>query len=259
MSELPKNRFKQAILAGRQQIGLWASLGSAYVTEIIAGSGFDWLCLDAEHSPNDVLTILPQLQAMSGTSTSAMVRPPWNDMVLIKRYLDIGAQTLLIPYVQNAEEAAAAVRYIRYPPEGVRGVSIVSRATNFGRIGDYMAKATSEICLIVQVETLEALDQIEAIAAIEGVDGLFIGPSDLAASMGYLGQPGHSEVKRLIEATIPRVKATGKPAGILTGDLEFAQRCIDIGSIFTAIGTDAAILARETEKLAAKFRPNPPQ
>ncbi len=254
MTDLPKNHFKQAIREGRQQIGLWCSIGSAYATEVVANSGFDWLCLDAEHSPNDVLTVLPQLQAMSGSSTSAMVRPPWNDMVLIKRYLDIGAQTLLIPYVQSAEEAAAAVRFTRYPPKGVRGVSLVSRATGYGRIKEYVAKAASEICVIVQVETLEALEQIEAIAAIDGVDGLFIGPSDLAASMGYLGQPGHSEVKRLIEATIPRITATGKPAGILTGDLDFAQRCIDIGSTFTAVGNDIAILARESEKLAARFR-----
>ena len=255
MSDLPKNRFKKAIGEGRQQIGLWSALSSAYTTEIIAGSGFDWLCLDAEHSPNDVLNILPQLQAMADSPTSAMVRPPWNDMVLIKRYLDIGAQTLLIPYVQNADEARAAVRSTRYPPQGVRGVSVVSRATGYGRVKNYMANAASEICVIVQVETLEALDHIEDLAAIDGVDGLFIGPSDLAASMGYLGQPGHGEVKRLIEATIPRIKATGKPAGILTGDMDFAQRCIDLGSIFTAIGVDAAILARETEKLAAKFRP----
>lgn len=255
MSDLPKNRFKKAIGEGRQQIGLWSALSSAYTTEIIAGSGFDWLCLDAEHSPNDVLNILPQLQAMADSPTSAMVRPPWNDMVLIKRYLDIGVQTLLIPYVQNADEAHAAVRSTRYPPAGVRGVSVVSRATEYGRVKNYMAHAASEICVIVQVETLEALDHIEAIAAIDGVDGLFIGPSDLAASMGYLGQPGHGEVKRLIEATIPRIKAAGKPAGILTGDMDFAQRCIDLGSIFTAIGVDAAILARETEKLAAKFRP----
>ena len=255
MSDLPKNRFKKAIGEGRQQIGLWSALSSAYTTEIIAGSGFDWLCLDAEHSPNDVLNILPQLQAMADSPTSAMVRPPWNDMVLIKRYLDIGAQTLLIPYVQNADEARAAVRSTRYPPQGVRGVSVVSRATGYGRVKNYMANAASEICVIVQVETLEALDHIEDIAAIDGVDGLFIGPSDLAASMGYLGQPGHPEVKSLIEATIPRIKAAGKPAGILTGDMDFAQRCIDLGSVFTAIGVDAAILARETEKLAARFRP----
>ncbi len=251
--ELPKNRFKQLLRQGRQQIGLWNTLGSALVTELLGGSGFDWLCLDTEHSPNDVLTILPQLQALSASPTAVVVRPAWNDTVLIKRYLDIGVQTLLIPYVQNETEAKAAVLATRYPPQGVRGVSGTARATQFGRIKDYAETASAELCLLVQVETLTAIDRIEAIAEVDGVDGIFVGPGDLAASMGFAGQLNHPQLVAAVEAAIGRIVAAGKPAGILTTDPTFADRCIELGTTFTAVGLDAAILARESEKLAARF------
>ncbi|WP_158818209.1 4-hydroxy-2-oxoheptanedioate aldolase [Methylocapsa sp. S129] len=252
--KIPTNRFRQALLEGRSQIGLWCSLPSAYAAEVVAGSGFDWLLLDTEHSPSDVIMVLAQLQAISAYDVSAIVRPASNDTVLIKRYLDIGAQTLLIPFVQSAEEAASAVAAMRYAPEGVRGVAALTRATRFGRVEGYAKRAAEELCLLVQVETQQALDALEAIAAVEGVDGIFIGPGDLAASLGYAGAPDHPKVVAAIEDAVRRVRAAGKPAGILTGDLAFARRCIELGTSFTAVGADVGVLARGTEKLAAQFR-----
>jgi len=176
----PVNRFKAALADGRPQVGLWSVLANAYTTEIVAGAGFDWLMLDAEHAPNDVSSILAQLQATQASPTSIVVRPAWNDTVLIKRYLDLGAQTLLIPYVQTAEEAARAVAATRYPPDGVRGVGgSTVRATRFGRIGNYAREAAAQLCVLVQIETRMGLDNLEAIAAVPGVDGVFIGPADL--------------------------------------------------------------------------------
>jgi 4-hydroxy-2-oxoheptanedioate aldolase len=252
--KLPVNRFRQALAEGRQQLGLWCSLPSAYAAEVVAGSGFDWLLLDTEHSPADVPTVLGQLQATAAYDVSAIVRPASNDIVLIKRYLDIGAQTLLIPYVQSAAEAAQAVAAMRYPPGGVRGVAALTRATRFGRVEGYARRAAEELCLLVQVETQQALDSLEAIAAVEGVDGIFIGPGDLAASLGHPGEQNHPTVVAAIEDAIRRVRAAGRPAGILTADAAFARRCIALGTTFTAVGADVGILARGSEKLAREFR-----
>ncbi len=252
--ELPVNAFKRGLAARRHQLGLWCSLPGAYAAEIVAGSGFDWLMFDTEHSPGDPITVLAQLQAAAPYPVSAVVRPAFNDTVLIKRFLDIGAQTLLIPFVQDEHEAAAAVAAMRYPPEGVRGVSSVSRATGFGRVADYGRKAAAELCLLVQVETVEAVERLEKIAAVPGVDGIFIGPGDLGASMGYVGQPGHPAVKAMIEDIIRRLAACGMPSGILTPDTAFAKHCIELGTSFTAVGMDAGILARGTEALARQFR-----
>ncbi len=252
--DLPRNAFKAALGEGRSQIGLWSSLPGSYVAEVLAGAGYDWLLLDTEHSPGDPLTVLPQLQAVAPYPTAAVVRPATNDPVLIKRFLDIGAQTLLIPYVQSPEEAAAAVAAMRYPPAGIRGVSALTRATRFGRVKDYATRAEEELCLLVQVETGEALDRLEAIAATEGVDGVFIGPADLAASLGHPSAAGHPEVVAAVEGAIARIRAAGKPAGILTPDVTFAKRCIELGTTFTAIGVDAGLLARQSEALLAKFR-----
>ncbi len=254
--DLPRNRFKHAILEGRQQIGLWCTLSSAFGLEVVADSGFDWLLLDTEHSPADVLTVLGQLQALSGHAVAPVVRPASNDPVLIKRYLDIGVQTLLIPYVQNAGEARAAVAATRYPPEGIRGVSALTRATRFGRVPGYGRRAAEEICVLVQVETEEALAEIEAIAAVDGVDGVFVGPGDLAASMGHIGELGHPAVIDAVTGAIARISAAGKPAGVLTADAALAWRCMELGSVFTAVGVDVGLLARATETLAASFRPS---
>jgi 4-hydroxy-2-oxoheptanedioate aldolase len=251
--DLPVNAFKHAIAAGRQQVGLWCSLPGAYAAEAVAGSGFDWLLLDTEHSPGDPLTVLPQLQALAAYPVSPVVRPAANDAVLIKRILDFGAQSLLVPYVQSADEARAAVSATRYPPEGIRGVSSMTRATRFGRIPDYGRRAADELCLLVQVETREALSRLEAIATVPGVDGVFIGPADLAASFGHVGQPGHPEVVSAIEDAIARIRACGKPAGILTPDQSFAARCMALGTVFTAVGVDAALLARGSETLRRQF------
>lgn len=250
----PENSFKRALLEGRQQIGLWCSLASPYATEIVADSGFDWLLLDTEHSPADVLNVLAQLQAVAAYPVAPVVRPASNDVVLIKRYLDIGVQTLLIPYVQSVEEAQSAVASIRYAPAGVRGVAGLTRATRFGRVENYAATANNELCLLLQIETQQSLNALEDIAAVDGVDGIFIGPADLAASLGHAGNPGHPEVKQIIEDAIRRIKACGKAAGILTPDMAFAKRCMELGTTFTATGVDVGILARGTEKLAEQSR-----
>ncbi|SEP49838.1 4-hydroxy-2-oxoheptanedioate aldolase [Methylobacterium sp. ap11] len=249
-----ENRFKRALREGRQQIGLWCSLPGSYAAEAVAGSGYDWLLFDTEHSPGDPLTVLAQLQAVAPYPVSAVVRPAANDAVLIKRFLDLGAQTLLIPYVQDEHEARAAVAATRYPPEGVRGVSGLTRATRFGRVPGYAKRATEELCLLVQVETAEALDRIEAICAVDGVDGVFIGPADLAASLGHVGEPGHPAVVAAVEDAVRRILAAGKPAGILTPDTAFAKTCIEIGTTFTAVAIDVGVLARGTEALARQFK-----
>jgi len=252
--DLPPNDFKRAIVSGRRQIGLWVSLANAYTTEIVAGAGFDWMVIDGEHSPNDPPSVLPQLQAAAPHATEAVVRTAWNDTVLIKRYLDIGARTLLIPYVQDAQEAAAAVAAMRYPPRGVRGVAGLTRASRFGRIANYVKRAEDDLCLLVQVETRRGLDNLEAIARTEGVDGVFIGPADLAAGLGHLGEPGHAEVQSAIKDGITRIRACGKPAGILATDEPSARRYMEWGTVFTAVGLDVMVLARGAEQLAKLYK-----
>lgn len=252
--DLPENRFKRALAEGRRQIGFWNSIPGSLVAEGLAGAGYDWILFDTEHAPAEVVDVLPQLQAAAAYDVSAVVRPAFNDPVLIKRFLDIGAQTLLIPFVQNAEEAAAAVAAMRYPPGGVRGVAGVTRASRFGRVEDYARRAEEELCLLVQVETAAAVEQIEAIAATDGVDGLFIGPADLAASLGHAGNLRHPEVVAAIEAAIGRIRATGKPAGVLSLDPEAAARLLELGVAFAAVGVDLAMLLRSAEALARRFR-----
>jgi 4-hydroxy-2-oxoheptanedioate aldolase len=252
--DLPRNEFKHALAQGRLQIGLWCSLCSNITAEIVADSGFDWLLLDSEHSPNEVPDLLQQLQAVARGTATPIVRPPWNDIVMVKRVLDIGAPSLLIPYVQNAEEARRAVAATRYPPEGVRGVTASGRAARYGRVKDYLKTAHSELCLLVQVETRAALDQLEAIASIDGIDGVFIGPSDLAASLGHVGNPQHPEVQAALEDAVRRLTAIGKPAGILTANEDEARRYIGWGYLFVAVGSDLGLLARGADTLAKKFR-----
>ncbi|MFL6621153.1 MAG: HpcH/HpaI aldolase family protein [Sulfurifustis sp.] len=252
--DLPPNAFKRALREGRTQIGLWASLASHYSAEIIAGAGFDWILLDTEHAPNDLESLLAQLQAVAAYPTTPIVRVPWNDMVTIKRVLDIGAQSLLIPYVSSAEEARAAVSYTRYPPQGVRGLAGVTRASRFGRIKDYATRASEEICVLVQAETRQAIDNLEAIAAVDGVDGIFIGPADLHASLGYPGELAHPKVKPIIDESIRRIRKAGKAPGILTSSEADAKHWLGCGAQFVAVGADLGLLARGAETLRAKFK-----
>lgn len=200
-----------------------------------------------------MIGVLYQLQAVAPYRASPVVRPAANDAVLIKRFLDIGAQTLLIPCVQSAKEAEKAVKAMRYPPKGIRGVSALTRATRFGRVADYAGKAENELCLLAQVETGEALANIRSIAAVDGVDGIFVGPADLAASLGHAGQSSHPRVVEAVEKAVHDIRARGKPAGILTMDTEFAKRCMELGTTFTAVGVDVGLLARNCDVLARSF------
>jgi len=252
--DMPRNSFKHAIANGELQIGLWCSLCSPITAEIVSHSGFDWLLLDTEHSPNEVPDVLVQLQAIQAGTAAAIVRPAWNDIVLIKRFLDIGAQTLLIPFVQTPDEARRAVEATRYPPGGVRGITGSGRASRYGRVKDYLKNAGREICLLVQVETKSALDQIEAIASVDGIDGVFIGPNDLSASFGHIGNWGHPEVQAALEDAVRRLKKIGKPAGILTPNEEEAKRFIQWGYTFVAVGADLGLLARGADALAKRFQ-----
>ncbi len=252
---LPENPFKRALHAGTQQIGLWCAVPSNYISEILAGAGFDWLVLDTEHAPNELPNVFNQLQSMVGYATQPVVRVPWNDAVTLKRFLDIGTQSFLIPMVQNAEEARAAVAATRYPPDGIRGYAVASRATRFGRIGDYFTRYADEMCVLVQVETMEALEQVEEIAAVPGVDGIFIGPGDLSASMGLLHQPTHPRVVEAIEDGLRRITAAGNRGGVLVvGDEALARRYMAAGSVFTAVGVDAALFARSADALAKQYK-----
>lgn len=253
--EITRNEFKQAVRERRLQIGLWSSLCSNIGAEIVAHSGFDWVLLDTEHSPNELPSLLSQLQALKGGTAAPVVRAAWNDPVLVKRILDIGAQSILLPYVQTAEEARRAVQAVRYPPVGMRGVAASSRASNYGRVNGYLTKADAEICLLVQVETGSALDQIEAIASVEGVDGVFIGPADLSASLGHLGNAQHPEAQAAIKDAAQRLAKVGKAAGILTGVEAEAKRYIEWGYNFVAVGTDTVLLRAAADALAKTFKP----
>jgi len=252
--DLPRNAFKHAIAAGQLQIGLWCSLCSNITVEIVAHSGYDWLLLDTEHSPNELPDVLSQLQAAQAGTASAIVRPAWNDIVLIKRYLDIGAQSLLIPFVQTPDEARAAVAATRYPPAGIRGITGSGRASRYGRVKDYLKNASNEICVLVQVETKSALDQIEKIASVEGIDGVFIGPNDLSASYGHIGNWAHPDMQAAMKDAVQRLKKINKPAGILTPNEEEAKRFIDWGYTFVAVGSDLGLLARGADGLLKRFK-----
>jgi 4-hydroxy-2-oxoheptanedioate aldolase len=251
---IPRNAFKQALSRCERQVGLWCSMASPVSAEILAGAGFDWIVIDGEHAPNDITTLLPQLQAMRGGTAEPVFRVPWNEPVIIKRALDVGARSLLIPFVQNADEARKAVAATRYPPLGIRGVAVAPRANDYGRIQGYHRNAHLDTCVLLQLETKIALKEIEAVAAVEGVDGIFIGPSDLAAAFGHLGNPKDSEVQAAIADAAKRIRAKGKSAGFLTGNPDDAEALFEAGYNFIAVGSDVGILARTAEVLAARFR-----
>jgi len=248
------NRFKDALQGGRPQIGLWLALADAYAAEIVGGAGFDWLVIDGEHAPNDLRSILAQLQALAPYPLMPVVRPPVGDTVLLKQLLDIGTQTVLVPMVETRAQAESIVAALRYPPLGVRGVgSALARASRWSRIPSYLQRSGDGVCLLVQVESKRALEQLEAIASVDGVDGVFIGPADLAASFGQLGNPGHPEVQAAIDQAITRILGAGKAPGILAFDETSAQRYLEMGCRFVAVGADATLLARAAESLAGRF------
>ena len=251
------NPFKQALAERRAQIGLWLGLADPYSAELCAGAGFDWLLIDGEHAPNDLRSILGQLQAIAPYGSHPIARIPVGHghigTTLIKQFLDLGVQTLLVPMVDTPEQAADLVRAMRYPPEGIRGMA-GARASNWGRNPSYVHDANAQVCLLVQAETETSLRHLDAIAATEGVDGVFIGPADLSASMGHVGNPGHPQVQAAIADAIARIVKAGKAAGILTTDEALAHHYLELGATFVAVGLDTNLLVQTTSALAARFK-----
>ena len=254
LQKLTTNRFKQGFKEGRNQPGLWLTLESPTSTEIVSGSGYDWMLLDMEHTTVDASQVAEHLRAAKGGTAELAVRLPWNEPVLVKRLLDAGIRTLMFPFVQSADEARAAVAATRYPPQGIRGVSGNMRANGFSRIQDYGETYQAEQCVIVQLESPQALAAIEEIGAIDGIDAMFIGPNDLAANMGLFGKPGAPEVKAAIVDAIARIKKTGKAAGMLNFNIAEARALFKSGCDFVAVGSDTSILARRSEAILAEIK-----
>lgn len=253
--QLPVNHFKQALAQQQTQYGLWVGLVDPVCAEIAASSGFDWILIDGEHAPNDVRSILHQLQAAAPYATQVVARPVEGTPSIIKQLLDIGVQSLLIPMVETAEQAQMLASACRYPPKGIRGVgTALSRAANWGRIPDYLHQADQEICLLVQVENRKGLDNLDEILKVDGIDGIFIGPADLAASLGHLGKPSHPDVAAAIESALKRIRQAGKAAGILSVDPKLARDYQAQGALFIAVGVDTVLLARSAAALAAEFK-----
>lgn len=253
--DMPINTFKQRLQRGETQIGLWLGLADPYCAELAANAGFDWLLIDGEHAPNDLRSLLGQLQAIAPYPSQAVIRPVIGDTALIKQVLDIGAQTLLVPMVESADQARVLVRAMRYPPSGVRGVgSALARASRWNTIPGYLDHADAQMCLLVQIENREGLANLDAICAVEGVDGVFIGPADLSAAMGHRGNPGHPEVQAAIEDAIVRIRDAGKAAGILSADQTLARRYIELGAAFVAVGVDTTVLMRGLQALMGSFK-----
>lgn len=248
------NKFKAALAAHQVQIGCWSALASPISTEVLGLAGFDWLVLDGEHAPNDISTFIPQLMALKGSVSAPVVRVPTNDAVIMKRLLDIGFYNFLIPFVETDEEARLAVAATRYPPLGVRGVSVSHRANMFGTVPDYFAQSDKNITILVQIESQAGLDNIDSIAATEGVDGIFVGPSDMAAALGHLGNAGHPEVQQAIRHIFARAKAQGKPSGILAPVEADARRYLEWGATFVAVGSDLGLFRAASQKLSDTFK-----
>ena len=247
----PKNHFKAALAAGEIQMGCWVGLADPYAAQITASAGFDWLLIDGEHAPNDLRSIIAQLQVIEKSNSHPVVRPVVGETWMIKQMLDAGAQTLLIPMVESADQARALVSAVTYPPTGVRGVgSALARASNFGGIPDYLLTARAEICLLLQVENRAGLNALDDILTVEGIDGIFVGPSDLAADLGHPGQPSHPQVQDAIEMAFGKIRKAGLAAGILTTDQEAAQNYLDLGATFVATGIDVTTFARAMRSLA---------
>jgi len=252
----PENRLKRRLAAGETTVGIWIGLADPYAAEIAASAGFDWLLIDGEHAPNDIRSLSAQVAVIAPSRTSPVIRLPDDDPAGIKQALDIGAQTLLVPMIESGEQALRAARACRYPPQGFRGVgSALARASGFAAIPDYLATANAQICLILQVETRAGLAALDRIAGTEGVDAVFIGPSDLAADMGHLGQPGHPEVRAAVLDALRRIRAAGKAAGVLTTDPAMIADCCEAGANFLGVGIDVTLFAGALRALAARYVP----
>ena len=247
------NQFRRDLIAGKQLIGCWSSLASPITTEILGLAGFDWLLLDGEHAPNDVSSFIPQLMALKDSSSAPVVRPQWNDTVEIKRLLDAGFYNFMIPFVQSAEEAQRAVAATRYPPEGVRGVSVAQRSNRYNTVKDYLKIINENITVMVQIENQTGVEAMDAICAVPGVDGIFIGPSDLAAAYGHLGDAAHPDVQAAMQTVFDRARAHGKPVGILAPVEADARRYIEMGASFVAVGSDLGVFRGATQALRDRY------
>ncbi|MDO5640603.1 MAG: 2-dehydro-3-deoxyglucarate aldolase [Neisseria sp.] len=247
------NPLRQRLLAGEQLIGCWSALGSPISTEVLGLAGFDWILLDGEHAPNDVLSFIPQLMALKDSRSMPIVRPPQNDPVIIKRLLDIGFYNILVPYVETEADAVRAVASTRYPPVGIRGVSVGHRSNGYGTVPDYFSVINDNIGVLVQIESQAGVDNVEAIAKVEGIDCLFVGPGDLSAALGYLGQPNHPEVQKVIRAIFDCAKRNGKACGILAPVEEDARRYIEWGASFVGVGSDLGVFRAASQQLCNKF------
>jgi len=252
--DLPLNHFKRAIASGKTPIGAWLMSAAPSTAEALGFVGFDFLVVDMEHTPIDTPQMIGILQAIAGTPAQAVVRPPWNDMVMVKRAMDAGAQSLLFPFVQNAEEAKRAVASTRYPPDGVRGVAGTHRGSRYGTVPDYLKRANEEICVSVQIETLPALARLEEIAAVPGVDSIFLGPGDLSASMGFLGDIGNPAVQEKLKGAAQACKRLGKPTGIIGMNPDMAGRFVEYGFSWVAVGSDLGYVVSRGQEYLAKMR-----
>ncbi|WP_106745814.1 HpcH/HpaI aldolase family protein [Yoonia maritima] len=252
--KMQTNRFLAGLKAGEKQVGFWVSLASPYSAEVVAAAEFDWLVVDLEHTPGDMQTVLGQLQAIAPYHSTAIVRTPVNDPVIVKRLLDLGPEGILFPMIQSADEARAAIEATRYPPHGIRGVAGAARGNRFGRVKDYYEQVESQTCVLIQIETCAALDQAEEIGGVEGVDGVFFGPADISADMGMIGQPLHPDVWARIMPAARKLMDMGVPVGTLVTDPAMAADLLNDGFSFVACGTDVGTLAKATDSLLAQMR-----
>lgn len=251
----PMNQFKQKLLAGQQQIGFWLGMGSPNAAEIAGGAGFDWLLIDAEHGPNDITSLISQMHALQGSQSSIVIRPPVGETWMIKQILDLGCQTVLVPMVETAEQAKQLVQAMNYPPQGIRGVgAALARASHHNRISDYLQTANHQVCLLIQIEAQRGLDNLDEILSVDGIDGVFIGPADLAADMGYLGQPTAQPVQQAVRTAIEQIVAADKAAGILMAVPELVQEYLELGATFVAVGTDVTSFVKATDSLVAQYK-----
>ena len=247
------NQFRRDMIAHKRLMGCWSSLANPITTEILGLAGFDWILLDGEHAPNDLGTFISQLMALKDSASAPVVRPSWNDAVEIKRLLDAGFYYILVPFVQTAEDARRAVAATRYPPAGIRGVSVAQRNNRFGTVADYFRDIDAQITVLVQIESLAGLEAAAEIAAVDGVDGVFVGPSDLAAALGHLGKPGEPSVQAAIAQVFAAAKSAGKPTGILTPVEADARRYLAMGATFVAVGSDLGVFRSATQQLRDRF------